>query len=299
MKLQLTTLLYFVSNLIFITLRTIQILCFTEADTAFLTPSSLPFSIAFVAIAVLLLVAVFTNALYKPRMPKEVKAKTKPCLGIAIASGVLYAVSGTYFWMTNESGGFFFVVSLAAALTTLLYGFTEYLGFEFPRVATVVLIGVWVYEFILSYLFYSTRALRFRTILETLAIAFVLLFFIAFGKLKSGVKQTRNIQLLYPLGLVASTLCFVSLIPEAIAIAVGQSSKVSQSCVSQAALLSAGIFTAFISLYCFKRKPKNAEEEALELLELEAEDMPFYMEPAENFRIYSKAEKIKQDENNP
>lgn len=282
MKLQLTTILYFISNILFIAFRTVQILCFTEKDTAFLMPQYMPLTISVCAVGLLLLGIIFINALYKPRMPKDIKAKTVPSLAVSAVSGVLYAVSGVLYTLDHKSISFFLVISVAAALTCILYGFTEFFGYEFPRFATLILIITWIYEFITSYLFYSTKPLRFRTILETLAVAFVVLFFISFGKLKSGVKQARNIRLLYPLGLIASTLCFVSLVPEFIAWSFGEPAKITESCVSQAALLSAGIFTAFISLGCFKRQPKGQAEELPELTE---EEMPFYMEPVENFRV--------------
>lgn len=283
MKLQLTTLLYFISNAFFIIFRTVQILCLTESETAFLKPSSMPVNIVFVIIAFLLLSAVFINALYKPRMPKDIGAKTVPCLAVSLISGVLYAASGIVYVLTHSSGNFFLVMSLAAALACALYGFTEYSGYEFPRAATLVWIGLWVYEFILSYLFYSSKPLRFRTILETMAITFVILFFISFGKLKSGVKQAKNIRLIYPLGLVASTLCFVSLVPEFIVTVIGQSQKASESCVSQPALLAAGLFTAFISLYCFKRQPPKRD---VNPGYSDDKDMPFYLEPFENFKSF-------------
>lgn len=282
MKLQLTTILYFISNILFITFRTVQILCFTEKDTAFLMPRYMPVTIAFCAIGVVLLCTIFINALYKPRMPKDIKAKTVPSLAVSAVSGVLYAVSGILYTINVKSVSFFLIVSITSALACILYGFTEFFEYEFPRFATLILIIAWIYNFITSYIFYSTKPLRFRTILETLAIALVTLFFISFGKLKSGVKQNRNIRLLYPLGLIASTLCFVSLVPETIAAMLGGSAKITESCISQTALLSAGIFTAFISLGCFKRQPKGQAEELLELTE---EEMPFYMEPVENFKV--------------
>ncbi len=283
MKLQLTTLLYLIGNAVLILFRTIQIIFFTEPGSAFLKTSSLPINIILVVVSLLLMVSVFTNALYKPRMPKEIKTKSVPSVAISVFAGVLYIISGSIYLAGNiQTGGLFFTISLFGGLTCFLYGFTEFSGFEFPRIATLVWIGVWVYEFILSYAYYSTRPLRFRTILETLAIAFVLLFFISFGKLKSGVKQSRNIQLLYPLGLIASTLCFVSLVPEWLALLLKHGAKVSDSCISQPALLAAGSFTAFVSLYCFKKQPREVKNIEDELPETE---MPFYMESFEKFHI--------------
>jgi hypothetical protein len=95
--------------------------------------------------------------------------------------------------------------------------------------------------------------------LETFAIVFCVFFFLLFGKLKGGINKSRSARLLRPTGLVASTLCFTSLVPEFIVWIAGQPEKLTTSCVSQAALLAGGIFTAFISLYCFR--PNLDDEE--------------------------------------
>ncbi|MBE6798308.1 MAG: hypothetical protein E7525_00800 [Ruminococcaceae bacterium] len=271
MKHWLTTLIYFIGNIVFIALRTIQILLFTESETAFLKPDTMPVNIVFGVLGALLIGALFATSLFKPRKLREVEENSYPCLIISCLVGGLYLISGLISFMTNTSGIFTALVSVLAAATSVLYGFTEFKGYEFPRFGALFLVIVWAWEFILSYFYYTTRPLRLRTVLETFAIVFCILFFLSFAKLKSGVDQSRSAKLLYMSGLVASTLCFASLVPEFIVWAVGKSANLTASCVSPAALLAGGIFAAFISLYCFKAADSNSIPDTADVSDDETE----------------------------
>ena len=257
MKHRLTTLIYLIGNVLFIALRTVQILFFTEKGTAFLTTNSMPFSVAFSILFVAIIATSFSFALFSNKRLREVPENSYPCLIVCLIVGALYLVSGLVSYLLYSAGIFFALISVLAAASMVLYGFTEFKGYEFPRFGSLFLIAVWSWQFILSYLCYTTRPLRLRTVVETFAIITLILFFLLFGKLKSNVDLNKSSRLLHPLGLVASTLCFASIVPEFIAWTLGNTDKLTFSCLSPVSLLAGGIFAAFISIYTFKSDDRD------------------------------------------
>ena len=73
------------------------------------------------------------------------------------------------------------------------------------------------------------------------------------GKAISGVNPEKNFRKIYPLGLLACTLCNVSLIPEIIAWLCGFGDKVTESAVMPLSLAAAAIFTGFFTINTFKK----------------------------------------------
>ena len=167
------------------------------------------------------------------------------------------------FEKTSYGKGLIFVFSLVATFTLVLYGLSATKRITVPKFLALLFTLLWLCEFILSYLFYVTSALRVRTVIETLAMVALILFFLSFGKAQSGVKSQKNVRFLFPLGLVASTLCFVSVVPEVFAIILGFTKNVSVSSASEWALFGAGIFTAFVSLDCAKKTEALEEKHML------------------------------------
>jgi len=55
------------------------------------------------------------------------------------------------------------------------------------------------------------------------------------------------------LGLIASSLCIVSFVPEAIAGIIGFSQKVTESAVMPEALVAAAVFTGFFTINTFAK----------------------------------------------
>lgn len=254
MKSKSTTWLYLITGLFLIVSRTLQIVVLTEPDTAFLKQEFLSVNIIFAAIGVLGLAALFIVALNVCRFPYETPTNPVPRFIVSLVSGVLYAISGAITMIVFKNNVLLLLLSLLSAFVTLLFGFLCLSKNKIPKGLFLVLVVYWIYEFIISYLHYSTRPLRVRTVCETFAIALIVVFFLFLAKAKIGFKNKKSVKSFCPIGLVASLLCFVSLVPEFIATALGYSANVSASCVSQAALLAAGIFTAVVSFEGFKRK---------------------------------------------
>lgn len=260
MKLRATTLLYIAVNAILLIFRTVQITAMTTPETAFLDDRFSAIGVIGAIVAVLLFAVLFVNAVGVRKTPKSLELKGLPSAVACGVTGLLFLISGIVSLFDGEATGkvILFVLSLAAAAVCFLFAASSVKNRRIPKAAPLLLLALWLGELVFSYLFYTTRPLRARTVYETLAMAALIVFFLAFCKAHSGVKPRSNLRRVYSFGLVASTLCFVSIVPEFIATVLGFSEKVSESCVSQLALLGAGIFTAFVSLYCFRpvNKPR-------------------------------------------
>ena len=130
----------------------------------------------------------------------------------------------------------------------------EIAEYEFPRPASLIFIACVLCEMLAAYKFYTEHPLRVRTVFEVFAICGSLLFFVVFGKTLCGVRPERSFRFLYPLGLISSTLCFASVVPETLARIFGKGANVSASCISQFLLLGAGLFMATVTLATFRRQ---------------------------------------------
>ncbi len=261
MKLRATTLLYIITNLYLIIFRTIQITAMTTVETAFLKDGLEAVNIVGTVIGFLLLLTTFINAFGTRKAPETIHFEGRLPAVICGVTGFLFICGGvaSLFDDVAYGKGILFVLSIAGAFACVLYLLSSLFGYRVPKAAPLLLIALWLGEFIFAYFFYTTKPLRVRTVYETVAMVAVIIFFLSLGKAHSGVKLKRNVHLLYPLGLTASSLCFVSVIPEFIALILGFSAKISVSPVSPVSLLGAGLFAAFVSLYCFRPKKKQPE----------------------------------------
>ena len=261
LKLRATTLLYIITNLYLIIFRTVQITGMTTTETTFLKDGLEAINIIGTVIGVLLLVITFINAFGTRKVPETIHFEGRLPAILCGISGFCFICGGVASLFDNITygKGILFVLSIAAAFACVLYLLSSLFGYRVPKFAPLLLISLWLGEFIFAYFFYTIRPLRVRTVYETIAMVAVIIFFLSLGKAHSGVKLKRNVHLSYPLGLTASSLCFVSVIPEFIALILGFSAKISVSPVSPVSLLGAGLFAAFVSLYCFRPKKKQSE----------------------------------------
>ncbi len=252
MKLKYTTKFFIATNAFLILFRTIQILFLTESNTAFLKNNFIIISIIGTVIGVIMLALLAFRAFFVSRKPIKVITHNKPVAIASAISSVLYLVGGILTWINNSNGFYAFTLSLLTAISCALFAIASFTDFKFHKICALPPIALWLLEFILAYSYYTERTLRVRIVYETFAICLVLLFYIRFGKLVSRVSAEKNYHHVYVLGLVASTLCFASIIPEFIAIIVGQGNKVTTSCVSLFSLFAAGIFILAFTLDAFK-----------------------------------------------
>lgn len=261
MKLRATTLLYIITNLYLTIFRTVQITAMTTTDSAFLKDGLEAVNIIGTVIGILLLITTFINAISTRKAPSSIQFEGRLPAVLCGVTGFLFVCGGVASLFDNVAygKGILFVLSIAAAFACVLYLLSSLFGYRVPKFAPLLLIALWLGEFIFAYFYYTTKPLRVRTAYEAIAMVTVIIFFLSLGKAHSGVKLKRNVHLLYPLGLIASSLCFISVLPEFIALILGFSAKISVSPVSPIALLGAGIFAAFISLYCFRPKKKQPD----------------------------------------
>lgn len=272
MKHRLMTVFYFLGTAVLVALRTVQIILFTEEKSAFLSQKAMPFNIIFAVLLAGAVASAFVIAFIKPHEMCEVPEKSFPSLIVCSTVGGLYLVSGLLSYILHNSGIFFALVSVLAAAAILLYGYTEFKGYEFPGVLSLIFVATAAWQFILSYSFYTTRPLRVSTVIEVFAMVALLLFFLLFGKLKSKVNKRKSVKLLFPLGLATSALCFVAVLPELLAIALKSSDKLAATSVSPVSLLAGGIFAAFTSYYCFKA----LDDEPIEPIDETAEELEHF-----------------------
>lgn len=254
MKLKYTTKLFIVVNLIAVAFRTVQIMFLTESGTAFLKTNMLAANIIGTVLVVLSLGALCFNANGAVRQPEALNCKGIPSAIVACLSGILYLAGGCLGAVSSGNiNTVLLASSVALAVACTLLTVTALGKMRFPKGAALLFLVYWLVEFICAYLFYTEKALRVRTVYETFAICAVLLFSVTLGKAISGVSPEKNFRRIYPLGLLACTLCNVSLIPELIAWVCGFGDKVTESAVMPLSLAAAAIFTGFFTINTFKK----------------------------------------------
>lgn len=254
MKLKFITKLYILTNILFTVLRTLQIIFFSD-NSAFLTEGHTAFNVISPIICILFLLYTCANALISTRRPKTITGKGWVSFSIATGSGVLYIMAGADAFVSGLVGSTaVFLLSLAAGFACFLFAASAVFDYKFPKFAPLLLIAFWLAQMIMTYVFYTERPLRVRTVYEVFAVILCLLFFTTFGKIQSGIAGAKTFKLFYCLGLAASTLCFVSLVPEFLAIIFTAKAHVSVTAIPVPALLSGGVFTAYYTINSFTIK---------------------------------------------
>ena len=253
MKLKYTTKLFVAINIILVTLRTLQIIFLTESTTHFLKPNHTFINTIGTIFAVLCFVALFFNAYSATRQPEKINCRGGLSFAASVILGILFAMTGSIAAAIGSNMlAFTAFLTMAACITLAISCLAK--KFLFFNVSVLFFIAYWLAEFLFAYLFYTERPLRVRTVLETFAICFMILFSIIFGKVVCGVKTVKNFRRLYPFGLTASTLCILCFVPELIASLLGYSDKVSDSSAMPFALAAGALFSGFFTINTFKRK---------------------------------------------
>ena len=214
LKLKFTTKIYLFLNLLLTLLRTLQILFLTEPGTAFLKDGHAFLNWTGSIIVVLVMLYLAANSYLALRQPTKVGSIGVPGFFLYALSAALFAIGGAATFVGKPH----------------------------------------FWEMLAAYKFYTEHPLRVRTVFEVFAICGSLLFFVVFGKTLCGVRPERSFRFLYPLGLISSTLCFASVVPETLARIFGKGANVSASCISQFLLLGAGLFMATVTLATFRRQ---------------------------------------------
>lgn len=254
MKIKYTTKVFIAVNAIAVLFRTLQIILLTEKDTGFLKEGFTAVNIIGTVVTVFAFLLLFTNAAQAVRQPEKVNCSGTASAAVAMASGVLCFLGGMMSLGDGHAFGtpifFLSLVFLAVCTVIALSAFGKC---AFPKAALLIFTAYWVLEFVSAYLFYTERPLRVRTVHETFALCFVILFFVTLGKAVCGVKSELNFRRIYPLGLTASGLCILSLLPELIATLCGFKANVTESAVMPLTLASAALFIGFFTINTFKK----------------------------------------------
>lgn len=256
MKLKYTTKVFIVVNLIAVVLRTVQIMFLTDQGTGFLKDSILcnVLSTVGTVIIVLAFAAMYFNASQAVRQPEKINCKGLPSAAVAALTAVAYLSTGIYAAFEHRYGwGLLSVLSALSAVCCLFAALSAVDVCKFPKAGLVSFTAYWLLSFVLAYLYYTERPLRVRTVTETAALCFIIFFFIAFGKAACGVKSEKNFRKIYPLGLVSSGLCILSVVPELIAKLFRFGDKVTASAVNPVMLSAAALFIGFFTINTFKK----------------------------------------------
>lgn len=271
MKLKYTTKLFMVVNGIILLFRTLQVLLLTETKTGFLKSGYAVVNIIGAVLIVLCLGAMFSNAIQAVRQPQNVNCKGLLSVIVAGVSAALYLASGIGAVMTAQLGWkVMLATSVLSAIMCIALAVSAFNEKPISKVVTLLPIPYWLTVLVISYIYYTERPLRVRTVYEAFAVCFVLLFTVCFGKAVSGVNSEKNFRRIYPLGLTACALCLLCVVPEGIAWVCGMSDKITASPVMPLTLAVGALFTGFFTINTFKKsntvhpnKKKKAEEQSV------------------------------------
>lgn len=254
MKLKYTTKLFMVVNGIILLFRTLQVLFLTESKTGFLKSGYAVVNIVGAVLIVLCLGALFSNAIRAVRQPRNINCKGLPSVVVAGVSAALYLASGIGAFMTEQFGWKVLLsTSILSAIMCIALAVSAFNEKPIPKVVTLLPIPYWLTVLVVSYLYYTERPLRARTVYEAFAVCFVLLFTVCFGKAVSGVNSEKNFRRIYPLGLTACALCLLCVVPEGIAWLCGMSDRITASPVMPLTLVAGALFTGFFTINTFKK----------------------------------------------
>lgn len=270
MKLKYTTKLFIIVNTIAVALRTAQIFLLTEDKTGFLKPGLSVINIIIAVFTVLCIAAMFSNSSQAVRQPEKLNCCGLPSAIAAGMTALCYLGSGIAAVVAKSVGWkIVLLMSVLAAVMCIWLMLAALKVVEIKKGIMLLPLPYWLIVFVLSYLFYTERSLRVRTVYETFAVSFFILFTVVLGKAVSGVNPEKNFRRIYPLGLTACTLCTVSVLPELIATLSGFAEKVSDSPVMPLTLVAGAVFSGFFTINTFKKsntvhpgKKKKTEQEA-------------------------------------
>ncbi len=254
MKLKYATKLFMAVNGITLLFRTMQVLLLTESGTGFLKTGYAAVNIIGAILVIFCLGALFINAIRAVRQPQNINCKGWPSVIVAGLCAAFYMASGISALAVKQLGWKILIVtSLLAAVMCIALAFSAVSGKALPKGVTLLPIPYWLTVLVVSYIYYTERPLRVRTVYEAFAVCFVLLFTVCFGKAVCGVNPEKNFRRMYPLGFTSCSLCLLCIIPEGIAIIFGMSEKITASPVMPLTLVAGALFTGFFTINTFKK----------------------------------------------
>jgi hypothetical protein len=241
-------------NILIFIFRTLQIVLLTEKGTAFLKEKFTVINILLPVILMLLLIYTAANSYLATRQPTSVgKMGTFGFVICIISSVFIFAGSISTLIFRPSAWALLFAASLGAVFGVVLFAIPQIKEYTFPKPAALLFVFFGLTSLIAAYMYYSEHPLRARTVYEITALITSELFFLCLGKAISDVKPQKNFRLLYPLGIVSSTLCFSSCLPEITATVLGFGNRVTDTSVSQFIIIGIGLFTAFVTISSFRR----------------------------------------------
>lgn len=248
MKLRFTTKSFIFSSFIFLLFRFLQIVLLTEAETGFLKPSLMWLDVVLTIICLVPFGYTAANTFYAFRCPNGV-GKTGICgIIVGIVSGILLLVPALQSVFGGAPTLVTILLSLLGAIGCFMLAASEMFDFPLHKATFLLLLGSTLYQFITAYTVYTGKPLRVRTVYEILALVFSTLFYLYLSKAHSNVQAEKSFRLLYPLGFVAASFCFLATVPDTLALLFGVSEYVTEPCSSPFAIFGSGIFITYITL---------------------------------------------------
>lgn len=254
MKLRFTTKSFIFSVTLFLVFRVLQIVFLTESETAFLKPQFLWLSIVGTVLCLLPTVYTAADDFYAFRCPEHVGRTGAFGAVICLISGIMIFISGIASVFSGSlaldglSGILQLVFPLLGCAGCLIIAASELFDFSPAKPTFLLLLAALIYEFICAYAVYTGRPLRVRTVYEILALVTSILFFLNLSKANSGIKTPLSFRLVYPLGSLAATFCFLATVPELLCAVFKCTDRVTEASAPMIFILGTGIIITYLTI---------------------------------------------------
>ena len=248
MKLRFTTKSFIISTFLFALFRFLQIAFLTDSETKFLKSNLIWLNILLTILCLIPMLYTVANTYYAFRCPKAI-GKTGICGAvIGIISGIFMLIPALQIIFSENPSVFSILLPLLGAAACFLLAANEMFDFSLPKFTFLLPLASNIYFFVTAYTVYTGRPLRVRTVYEIFALVFSILFYLYISKAHCLVKPTTSFRLLYPLGFLAATFCFLSFVPDMLAFFVGFKNNVTTPCTYSLSLFGSGIFITYLTL---------------------------------------------------
>ncbi len=258
-------------------IRLVQLIAFTNGETGFIKDGtiSFAFSSVFWAVLVFSAIAVFVPSAFMSRRKPAGNAKLKDFKLLRVATcvmGVFCLISGIPSALSEPSawGLIGLAASILAGLFFLLEIFKDALGFNTPKILSLMPAIMFIYLAVQGFIATTGISLIVENILSMLCFLIGLLFFSTQGKILAEVNFRTNCSHIFPLGLIFFLIGIVYSLPPILLALIGKGSLIHGGLtINHLTALVASVYALCFTLTLFSKSLLQKTKKKTNVLEVE------------------------------
>lgn len=256
-----------------LSLRMLQIVAISEAQTGFFSRDFAAFgtAISILIFAIIAAVGIYAISVKKTAGEPPVITKGFAVANFLLAAAIIYEALFAKVSASIPTWQLILQVftGLLTAIAFLYKGYTAFSGHKTTYITEVLPIVFWLTRLIVTFATYISVSVIADHIFETAALCFVLIYFLVIGEYNSGYKQMKNAKKILPLSVVTFILCAVHALPQLLLLITGRGEFLHADVVTYITDCALLFYIPYHTVLCLKGEPleeKNADE--FEIIEI-------------------------------